>query len=176
MTSLDVGININGKLITRWGAAVVQREDGQTQSYHRNEGVLVPVSDRHPLGSSADQAVGSPTMVSPRVPDPKVLRKLHGHDRPAGSRLGMADRTVHQPALTIRPTTYFDDYSSGHLTAAPAPAASVTKTLGASASGPVALEGLTAEQLERVSRFGLLPDSGPSKLKARPDGVGEPLG
>ena len=39
-----------------------------------------------------------------------------------------------------------------------------------------ALEDDPAEQLERVSRFGLLPDSGPSKLKARPDGVGELLG
>ena len=49
---------------------------------------------------------------------------------------------------------------------APAPAAA-----NPSAPVPVALSGLTAEELDRVSRFGILPEGEQTKLKAAATGT-----
>jgi|NorSeaMetagenome_1021524.scaffolds.fasta_scaffold200007_1 hypothetical protein len=73
----------------------------------------------------------------------------------------------------MRPTTTFDAYCAEHVrSAAGKPRAPVTrgdKVMGAApadfqAAAAAKLSDLTPEQLERASRFGVLP-SGPSRLK-----------
>eukprot|EP00964_Phaeocystis_antarctica_P078339 scaffold48731_cov61-Phaeocystis_antarctica.AAC.4 len=73
----------------------------------------------------------------------------------------------------MRPTTTFDAYCADHVrSAAGAPRAPVARgdmvmgaePMGFQAAAAAQLSDLTAAQLERVSRFGVLP-SGPSRMK-----------
>lgn len=168
MTSLSIGTNVNSRRVTRWSTAVVQQAgpDCQTAPYERRTGNLHTVNDKHPLGSTADHLVSECTVMPGREADPEVLATLSGDiaKRPK-ARLGMMDRTYAQPAQTLRPTSYCDHYCARHLAeqgvapaAAPKPEPSPV---------PLALSGLTAAELERVARFGVLPTGGdkPSILK-----------
>ena len=162
MTSLPMTTqNINGKLLNQWCSAVAQRE-ASPAPLDCHPGSLHTVNSTHPLGSAADMHVSQVSVVAPRKADAYVLSQLSGHAKPS-SRLRMTDRTVQQPALTARPTTTFDAYCAAHVTRAAHPAARLDTPIGSARS--VQLEGLTAEELERVSRFGMLPDSGPSKMR-----------
>ena len=163
-TSLEVGTNVNPKLITRWVDVVVQRE-AVPAPHDRNVGDLHTVSNEHPLGSSqADLHVSAASVAEPRKPEAGVLAHLTGYERPEG-RLLMTERTRHQPVQQLRPTSYFDAHCAAHLNA-PAAAPRQHAAAGRSAPVPAALENLTAAQLERVQRFGVVPEHSRVGLKA----------
>ena len=170
MTSLQIGTNTNSRRAQRWTAAVIQGGGPEctTAPYERKLGNLHTVNDKHPLGSKADQFVSECTAMSRRHADPEGLAALTGDvaKRPA-ARLGMMDRTYNQPAQKVRPTSYCDQFCARHLAAAGAAPAAAPKEQPSPV--PLALSGLTAAQLERVARFGVLPTGGdqpqPSILK-----------
>ena len=172
-TSLQVGSNVNSRRVTRWGSVVIQRETPPAP-FERREGQLKTVSYAHPLGSSADLAVSECGVYAGRKPDAEIMAKLSGPHRTPDSRLGYMERTAHQWPQAMRSTTYCDDYSAQWIAkahglptgGAPAPAAA-----NPSAPVPVALSGLTAEELDRVSRFGILPEGEQTKLKAAATGT-----
>ena len=76
----------------------------------------------------------------------------------------MTERTAYQAPLTMRPTTTFEAYCAHHVRGATAPMARGDTPLGTARTGTTQLSELTLEQLERVSRFGVLP-SGRSRMK-----------
>tara|TARA_B110001452_G_scaffold118505_1_gene98314 strand:+ start:1820 stop:2368 length:549 start_codon:yes stop_codon:yes gene_type:complete len=168
MTSLQIGTNVNSRRVTRWSTAVIQGGGPECQSapFVHNVGNLHTVNDKHPLGSTADHLVSECTAMPGRKADPEVLATLTGDvaKRPA-ARLGMYDRTYNQPAQRVRPTSYCDHYCVRHLAEQGAAPAAAPK--GGPSPVPLALSGLTAAELERVARFGVLPTGGdkPSILK-----------